>query len=151
MTASARHRHDCASHHEPHHHPVRLRNCHPFMDCRFHTTATASIKSHRYEPLAPWPKHLQILKLLAICWSAHSTGNTAMRYRTTSSPPQNLFEICVCTQCSAWFYHTGIIFAPWHSAASGQEQDRAPVVSGCDAPPVLDASERILDPVALAV
>ena len=49
--------------------------------CRFDTAKPASIKSHTGEQVSICPKHLQILKLLEICWSAHSTGNTAMRYR----------------------------------------------------------------------
>ena len=51
------------------------------MHCRFDTTEAASIKPHTGEQVSICPKHLQILKLLEICWSAHSTGNTAMRYR----------------------------------------------------------------------
>ena len=46
------------------HHPI----CRPFVDCRFRTTFAVSIKLHRYESFAPWLKHLQILKLLAIFW-----------------------------------------------------------------------------------
>ena len=36
------------------------------MHCRFDTTEAASIKSHRYEQVSTWAKHLQILKLLKL-------------------------------------------------------------------------------------
>jgi hypothetical protein len=38
------------------------------MHCPLDTTLATGIKSHRYEPFAPWRKYLQDLKLLATCW-----------------------------------------------------------------------------------
>jgi hypothetical protein len=98
------------------------------MHCPLDTTLATGIKSHRYEPFAPWRKYLQDLKLLATCWLqcfSHkvTVAMFQLRYRAcwrrmhhhvvpaaqTSSDTEVVGDLLVCAvvaeHCNAIHHH----------------------------------------------